>query len=184
MPLLRNNNQSLSTSPMMRDSLSSKASPFYTRLAETAPALLLGADMPTHSCWAFVPPHVKLEHFALFFSNSQSKSFSSFGRMPIVHLTLKIGLCCFLLRQQLVKLSCIMRTCQRDTTLYKGMMWNPNCSLQLPHLSCTQIASRFLCFVCAWHSSELGVIGGKDGVHDSLQPWKKQSCVELVLRKA
>lgn len=147
------------------------------RLAETAPALLPGADMPTHSCWAFVPPHVKLEHFALFFSNSQSKSFSSSGRMPIVHLTLKIGLCCFLLRQQLVKLSCIMRTCQRDITLYKGMMWNPNCSLQLPHLSCTQIVSRFLCLVYAWHSSELGVIGGKDGVHDSLQPGKKHRAV-------
>lgn len=84
--------------------------------------------------------------------------------MPIVRLTLKIGLYCFLLRQQSVKLSGIMWTCQKDTTLHKGMMWNKNCSLQpfqpLPHTD----FKPFSALVCSWHSLELGATVGSGRV--------------------
>lgn len=124
----------------------------------------LGANVPTHSCWLSPPSRLAGTFCTFLLQLFQSKSFSSSGRLPIVHLTLKIGLHCFLLRQQLGKLSCIMRTCQKDTTLYKGMMWNKNCSLQpsqpLPHTN----FKPFSALMCAWHSLKLWVTEGSGGI--------------------
>lgn len=132
---------------------------------EAALGLQPGSRRASTQLLTFFPPHVKLGTFCTFLLQLfQSKSFSSSGRLPIVRLTLKIGLHCFLLRQKLVKLSCIMRTCQKGTTLYKGMMGNKNCSLQpsrhLPHTDFKPLSA----LLCAWHSLESGVIEGNDGV--------------------
>lgn len=81
-----------------------------------------GAPRPTHSCSLPAPLTLAGTFCTFLLHLFQSQSFSSSESMPIVRLTLKIGLYCLLLRQQLGKLSCIMRTCQKETTLHKGMM--------------------------------------------------------------
>lgn len=133
----------------------------------TLAGLLCLAAGSRHTAAKFLPPSRSAGTFCTFFLQLfQSKSFSSFGRTPIVPVTLKIGLQCFLLRQQLVEFSCILGTSQEETTLYKETMWDKNCSLQpsqpLPY-------ADFKPVLCSGATGLEGELEGRGGICGS--PW-------------